>query len=254
MGLSFILAILVGGYLSNTELYPMFNSALPFVITGGLALVNLLIVQFFYQDTMSKKTRSSTFFFSGLNLPQIRFLLVIFFFFLIAWFGSLQFLSAAEIEHFQSSKEAITLTFISGGILWVIANIYFNPLLLKRFKPRQLVFLSLPLFALALLGIALSPVFIAFFLFFNLGSFSASIAWTNIITLISKYAPSNVQGRTLGFNQSVSCLATCIAPILGGILAAFGVTFIYLIYSFCVIISLLTFLLSKHLSKLETKK
>ncbi len=253
-GVSFILAIIVGGYFSNEELNPLFTSSLPFVLTSFLALCNLgIIYLFFREQPIRQQTKASTFFFAGLRLPRIRMLFVIFFLVLIAWIGSLQFLSAIEIEFFKASKEAITLTFISGGVIWAFGNAYINPLLLKKLYPKEITSFFMPLFAVGLLGMALSLNLLIFLLFFNLASFSASLIWTNLLAIISHNAPSNMQGRTLGFNQSVTSLATCIAPILGALLAGQSMSLTYLSYVMIVALAYFIFLLNNTLVN-EDKK
>ncbi|GAB4187055.1 MAG: MFS transporter [Simkaniaceae bacterium] len=249
-GISFILAIIVGGYFSDPKLDPIFSSSLPFFITSGLALINLVIIHFFYKEKeAAAKTSCSTFFFGGLNIPQVRLLFFIFFLFLSAWVGCLQFLSAIEIEHFKASKEAVTLTFISGGIIWAFSNGYLNSLLLKKLLPKHLIAFFIPIFAFALLGMALSYHFLSFLLFFNLGSFSAAIIWSNLLAVISIYTPADLQGRTLGFNQSITSLATFFSPLLGALLGSQNISLTYLSYVFLIVIAFFIFLLNKSLSK-----
>ncbi len=221
-GLSFIVAIFIGGAFSTRLLDHDFSSALPFWIASGISLLNLYIVVRFYRETSPiprKGSLSLKLFFQAI-LPSIKqkglyLLYIAYFFFMLGWIPSLQFLSYFMIERFNVQKESIVFVFLGVSGAWMLGTICINPLLQKGLSPKGLS-VTATFFAALFLFIPLAEIpFHSFALCYSLAALCSSLAWVNITSWISLTADKATQGKTLGLNQTISFFAI----ILGALIA-----------------------------------
>lgn|GEM_PF-565674 len=243
-GISFVIAILIGGEFSDRRLDPRFNSALPFWIAAALALFNLYIVFNYYRDGIKKRERlrlSFTQFFRCytplFTLKSLVFPTLSTFFFMLGWIAALQFLSYFILESYTGNKQVITLFLLMAGTLWAIGNGLINHLLQKGLRPKTSALISLFFAALSSLFVTARLPFHSFILFFALLSLFASLSWTNLIATISLDVPPAMQGKTLGFVQGVTILAVMLSPFLGASLIDYGSQTIFLFITISIFIS-----------------
>ncbi|MEX0961954.1 MAG: MFS transporter [Simkaniaceae bacterium] len=256
--LSFILAILTGGAFSDRLINPRFNSALPFWITTALALLNLYIIFRFYKETHNENDRHKTsikhFFNQYLvffRLKKIYLPTLSYFFFILGWISSIQFLSLLVINDYGGNKKTVTALFLGIGIVWIIGNGLINLFLQKILKPYTLAILTLFFTTLLYFFISLKPSFQVFVSFYLFASLFASISWTNLVASISLNANKACQGKLLGFNQGIATLAVVLSPLIAVNLLAFDpITLYYLVTAalfFSFICIFLSFMLSRRL-------
>lgn len=252
VGISFVIAIVIGGTLSNDALNVFFNSSLPFWAMTLFSLINLIIISLIFKETAPFIPQHAHHFKEGLRelwnvLKQdnIKYLYGTFFFFMLGWVVSLQFLSSFLIEHFTGTKLAITLTFVSVGLAWCIGNIGINRILIYFFRPGKVLFYTLLLSTVCLFASSEARSFLLFIHLIIIGGLSASIAWTNCLTLISIRAPNYLQGKLLGVNQSVATLSMAFAPLFGGMVGEFDIRTIYLFASSSLLISMTVLIINK---------
>jgi predicted MFS family arabinose efflux permease len=149
------------------------------------------------------------------------------FFFMLAWVASMQFLPAVLIHFFSFSSLFIASTFIGVGALWSLSNFFINRQLAKRFFPANTLNVCLSILFIALLNVAFATHLFFFLFFFYAAVCAASLCWTNSLANVSIKAPADIQGSILGINQSMTSLASMIAPPIGGLFAAGGSRWIY---------------------------
>lgn len=231
-GLSFLLAIMMGGTLS------LFSPSIPFWITSGLSFINLLSVYFLFQETHPPKADEKLNLVRGiqdlkqaLTTKHLKNVYFIYFFFMAAWSTSMQFLPTMLIEHFKSPPIAITYILVATGVVWSVMNLFINRIMAKKFMPPQT--LKISLFFLA--GFLFSTLFVEsfswFFVLFICAACFGALAWTNSIATVSIKAPLKIQGSILGINQSVGALAVIFGPSFGGVLAGFNPHLVFLFSS-----------------------
>ena len=242
VGVSFVIAIILGGTLSNETLNRFFNSSLPFWVMTGLALINLFLIRKFFTETFLPKLKNPC---SPpievLNLFKnkgLRILYIVFFFFMLGWIVSLQFLSTFLIEHFTGTKLTITIIFVGVGFAWCLGNMVVNRILLKFYPVRKVLLTSLILSTSCLFVASEMPTFVLFAHFIIIGGLFASLAWTNCLAEISLKASQALQGKLLGLNQSMATISMVFAPLFGGMVGEFDIRTIYLFASASLLISL----------------
>lgn len=237
MGASFIIAVFVGGVLSNRTLYSGFHPSLPFYFTALICLFNLGLILWLYRPTFNPH--------HGFELHVITNLIpayAIFFFFMLGWMPTLQFMSAFLIEYFRAGKMMITLTFVCIGSAWFLTNLVLNPLIIKKIRPQNIFPMSLLGLALVLFFSITIPSYVVALIGFTLAAVFASFVWSNCLASITALVPSAKQGQVLGFNQAVSIISMIIAPLLGGVIALHGA---FVIYMTAVVSIAISFLIAK---------
>lgn len=259
-GISFVVAIAMGGILSNDALSKVFNSSLPFWIITALSLFNILVIWKAFSETQHAPTPISGVYKSQiieligiLRASNLRILYPLFFFFMVGWIVSLQFLSSFLLEHFHGTKTMITTLFISVGIAWCISNMWLERILIRAYSPLKILSISLLLATLTLFTASEVRVYYLFFHFILFTSVFASLVWTNCLALISIKAPNYLQGKLLGINQSVATLSMMVAPLFGAYIGRFDIRTIYLFASSSLLLSSLILFLFRKKLKQNTK-
>lgn len=260
-GISFVIAIVIGGALSNQTYSKIFNSSFPFWMITALSLLNIVIIWKAFTETHHKTDKLSKLYKNQLRellriyrTSNLKILYPLFFLFMVGWIVSLQFLSSFLIEHFHGTKVMITVLFVSVGIAWCMSNMLLQRLVILHFSPIRILSCALPLVAACLFAASITHVYYLFFHFILFGAIFASLVWTNCLALISIKAPKHLQGKLLGINQSVATLSMMIAPLFGGLLGQYDIRVIYLFASSLLFISLLILILFKNKLTPKLKK
>ncbi len=239
-GVSFIIAILLGGILSNPQYSSYFNPSLPFWITASLSYVNFVLMILLFRETHPPRISSGINPFRGiqnlslaLRSPYLRILYLINFFFMLSWVTSMQFFPTTLIKLFQFSPNQITLSLMGVGLTWALANLSINPYLSKRFYSAKILLVCLLIQTACLFFLSIASNADLFFSFFYPAAICAALSWTNGIATVSIKASPDMQGSILGINQSMSSIAAMAGPSLGGIIAGFGDRFLFLFTAIC---------------------
>lgn len=246
IGISFVIAIIIGGILSDRALNVLFNSSFPFWIMTLFSLVNVFIIVSCFTDSKPSNRDAIAEKKQFFNLLKgVKHLYFIFFFFMLGWAISLQFLSTFLIEYFTETKTAITSVFIAIGVSWCVGNMGINRFLLRHFHPKKILFYSLILSTVSLFVASESRDFLLFIHCIIFASLFASIAWSNCLALISIKAPSHLQGKFMGMSQSVATISVAFAPFFGGMVAGLDIRIIYLFASCSLLIAALILITHK---------
>lgn len=244
-GLSFIIAVIVGGLLSNSSVFSTFNPATPFWVTAFLTLVNLGIILRFYTET-AKPSRSHPIknlyrICTSKEYSGVRKLYFVYFFFMLAWIPTLQFLSPLLFIDYKAKPIEITALFVVVGLVWSLSSGWINQLLNASLKPPKILQLGL---------LALVVCFIATIFPYKLWSISiilciltaaAALCWISNLSLISINGGNTLQGKILGLNQSFGSLAMIIGPVMGSYFGSINIHYIYLTSAISVLLSLIIF-------------
>lgn len=240
-GLSFIIAIIVGGLFSNTDVFPYFTPSMPFWITAGLCLVNLLIVKRLFLETATKAKdhgiRDLCQVCSCKEYRNIRLLYFCYFFFMFAWLPALQFLSPLLYIDYGAKPLIITATFLGVGLAWSLSSGPLNHYLVKRFNSGQILKFSLPLLSICLAATNLPYRLWSICIIIALASFAAALSWVSLLSLISHHAKKNMQGKVLGLNQAFGASAMILGPLAAGYFGTISTHTIYLVSAISVLIA-----------------
>jgi DHA1 family tetracycline resistance protein-like MFS transporter len=205
-GFSYICAILTG------DLFSQFSPSFPFWIASILGIINVSLLLIFFRETHPIKSTVPFGFWKIVQAfgrlfknRRLNSLYLCFFFFMMTWVPSLQFLPQLLEDRFAFSDQRIFYFLAALGLLWSASNgllSRFSPL----FSPRVLFRLLLLLACfLALAATLPTPsFFVAAFLITNI---CAALTWTYLFVGISNQASLAIQGEVLGVSQAIGSIA-----------------------------------------------
>lgn len=240
-GLGFVLGIFVGGSFSDSQFPLGSQTEIPFFIASGLSLLNFVLIFWFFREKSFTKPRDILFFIkifrsirSALRKAKVGMVYAVYFFFMIAWFTSLQFLSSYLYRFYKVRSETISLTFFLIAMVWSLTNFIINPLLIKFFQPKKIFFFGTLFVAVFLILILISQQPLSLFLFyFMIVTLFSALSWTNGLAFISACAGVGDQGVIFGINQSIVGIATVTGAIVGGFLTGIDIDKLYLFTGSC---------------------
>jgi len=228
------IAMLVGGYLSDPTKSSFFSPALPFWITAGFTALSFFPLSKYYTESFVQEDRSKLNFSKGmrniidaLKIPQLRLFFATLTFWTLGWGLAVQWYGTYGILKYEASQETISWGLFIQGITWALGGSLFNPLLLRRYKtlPIALIGLVGATLLLAVAGIASS--YFTFCAFWWAAAAFASFALSNTMNLTSMHAPAEVQGKVMGLTQSMLSVGWTFTPLIGGFTGAKNIDLFY---------------------------
>ncbi len=208
-GISFTIAVLLGGFFSDASISHHFFISLPLWVTFVYCLLNLLAILLSGGKTkiLSKKYTSFSYLvpFKALLSPSI-----IHFFLILSWITMLQFNSAFLIEKFNASLLHITFSYVIVGVLWTVSSRMTYSYLSKQRNLKPLLSVGFFLLFVCMLICFFSFNFIFYLIFLFLASILSAVLWPSSLTAIQDLSRKNTQK----FHQPLKSLALFIGPLV----------------------------------------
>lgn len=228
-GTGMIFGPFIGGRLVDPTLVSWFTATTPFFFAGGLSLINVLFIVFFFRETnmhidkdrkltLSKAIRNIE---KALALKSIRSLFITNFLFQGGFSFYVTFAGVFFLTRFGFTEANIGNYFAYIG-LWII----FTQTILTRIVSRYLSEKEILRNTILIVGTAIlivSTLHDSRYLYFVAPFMAMAMGLTqaNMTALISRSADAHVQGEILGINGSVSALATALPPLFAGMIAVY---------------------------------
>lgn len=233
-GISWMIAMLMGGYLSDPSLSSHFNPALPFFVTAVFSALSLAAIGFMFKETHETKEKFHINILQGfknitstLHHKELRVLYLVYFLWIFGWGLTFQWFSPYSLQVFKATILDVTWGQFLFGTTWMIGGYFINNLLVKRFHARPIVIVGTGITTLFLLGMAFSTNFYWFAGFMTFACFPAAFSWPNTLNLISMNASDDIQGKIMGISQSSMSVGFILATLIGGLLGATEIKGIY---------------------------
>jgi len=224
-GLGFILGPALGGILADSTLVSWFDHATPFWFTAGLTVVNLLVVQFLFQETNNNRSSSALSFGAGFHniqkafgAPGLRRIFTVSLLISLGFSFFTQFFSVYMMQTFGYKERQIGLLFAWVGLWLVFTQGFTVRKLARTVAPEQVLRFSILFLSLSI-GALLLPQQARYIYFINpfIATFQGLTA-PNLTTVVSTSAGSDKQGEVLGINQSMISVGQALPPIIAGYL------------------------------------
>ena len=249
-GISWVLAVLAGSYLTDPSIYPFFSPALPYLLTAILSILALAAIALMFKETHVTRQKKLEFrFLRGLHniatsfrIKEIRWLYLVYFCWVLGWGTTIQWFTPFSIEEFHESDIAISWGLVFFGLAWSLGGSLINWLLLRKLSSRAAAGWGLLLTAIGIVIASVSKNFEFFATSYIVAALFAGVGMSNLLNLISMAAPSSMQGKVMGLSQSTMALSWIIGPICAGLITDVDikVTYYYaatfLILSFIILI------------------
>jgi DHA1 family tetracycline resistance protein-like MFS transporter len=240
-GIGFILGPILGGAIVSAT----HNASIPFFAAAVLGILNLISVTFLLKEThtLPKDRTNHITFFKAINNIKKAFAdkeaSVVYrssFFYLIGFAFFTSITGIYLVQRFGVSSGGLGTYFGVIGVWIVITQAFILRIVTKIYNERQILRISMVCVAFT---IGLMPFMPSLLLVYVLVPFIAipqGLSMTNMGALISKSVSPEKQGAALGINGSLNALAQGVVPALaGGITALFGLSFPYIIGTFCIL-------------------
>jgi MFS transporter, DHA1 family, tetracycline resistance protein len=224
-GIGFILGPVIGGSAS------LLSYQAPIYIAAGFTIANMLLGYFYLPESLSKGDRLAQTNLAELNplkqlynvfvLPQIRWLLVAFFFFCFP-FAVYQAMTAVLIkESLGWNATNIGMIFLVLGVMDILMQGVLAGRLLPIFGEVKLTIggLFCEMLAYILIGsIALIPSPVLLWIGIACFGFGSGLLEPALFGLVSRAAGPQQQGAVQSGGQSLQALASILGPLWGGLL------------------------------------
>ncbi len=231
-GLGFILGPAIGGLLSR------WGVAVPLLFAAGLCFANAALLYFTLPETVTPDHPSRNSAAGGRGLrqlveslkqPQLGFVLVIYFLFIVAFSIMTTVFSLYTMFRFGYDAWHNGWLFAYVGLIAVIIQGGLIGRLVKRFGELPLVvagalFFASSLFAVPFVGPATGGL-LALLIGGGIFSLGNSLSTPSLTSLASKSVGPAEQGSVLGVTQSVGSLARAVGPALAAILIHSAIAF-----------------------------
>jgi len=219
-GLGFILGAIIGGILSDDVWHPWFGDMTPFFASNFITFLNIMFLVFVFKETNQHRTKKPISIFtgpknviSGFKNPSLRHIFVVIFIITLGFNFFLQLFQFYVMDEFEFNRTQVGYLFGFIGLNIAMAQGVLLPYVSDRLRPMQILTFSIPAFAFSYLLI-LIPYHWAWFcaLMVVLIIFQA-LTFPTTLAFVSNQANKDIQGETIGINQSVQSLAAA-TPIL----------------------------------------
>ncbi len=227
-GLGFVAGPWIGGKLANPD---WLHGSGAFIFAGVAAIINLLMVIFFFVETWKPKVgaiKVSLFAsFKEIRLvfkeKILRIILTAYLLFSIGWAFFLIFSPTFLVQRFSLGPDRIGDIFAYMAIIWFFVSMFLNKELAGKFSLR----------GLTIVGMIVASIGVAFFIWpsylwpywfiIPVALFGGALSWVNMGTILSLKAPKHMQGRALGASGSMWSMGQIIAPLVAGPLAGWNI-------------------------------
>jgi MFS family permease len=211
-GIGFILGPAIGGILSIYGYStPIYFAALLSLLNVGYALLRLgePITEF-------QATRSSTR--KSLSAPDIRKLCLINFLFTVGITQLEATFAFFMMDRFHYDAKQVAYLLVLMAFIMVVVQGGLIRRLVAQFGEKRLLEAGALFLGIAFIAIAYSPTVALLLIPLSLASLGRGISQPSLLSLVSKFAPSQERGGIMGVFQSSASLARVIGPVAAGTL------------------------------------
>ena len=228
----YIAGPLLGGLLSDQHLAPWLHLSTPFYFAALLALINLILLVVFFQETLSQPkqiqirwARSFTMLIAGFRYSGVRAIASVLSLFMFSWGIYYSFISIflADKFHFSSGSIAVYLSLIAVG--FAIGSGALAGRLAQRFRLPQMTATGLLLGASFIFISIITSAHLVWIAPVLIGT-TLGTCFALLTTIASNQVDSTEQGWMMGVTSSINASSIGIAMLLSGLAASIGIHYI----------------------------
>ena len=257
-GVGFIIGPYLGGVLSDPAVVPWFNFSTPFLAAALLALVNIFMVRYMFEETLKTRVHTPVTPWMGFanlkkaaQLPKLRTMFIVIFLYMFGYTMYTQFLSVYLIERFAFSTSHIGDIYAFIGLCIALTQGLVTRPVSKWFTSEQVLQVSFLGLAFAVGSVLFATDASHVYFFIPFVALFAGLTYPNTTTIVSNLAGRESQGEIMGISQSVQAAAQAIPPIIAGVIISIGVTLPILCASAIIFLSWAGFMLAQHFRQRE---
>lgn len=226
-GLGFIIGPYIGGKLADSSIVSWFTYATPFWLSVILTLINILLVLWYFPETLVNARKVKVSAFTGIRNIQkaftykdLRTMFLVGFLLTVGFNFFTQFFQVFLIGKFNFNQSKIGDLFAFMGLWIAVAQGMILRPLSKKYKPMSILSVSILLLALTFPLLLLPNKAFGIYLIIPFIAIFQGLTQPNSTAIISNLADKDKQGEILGINQSIMSLAQAIPPIIAGFITS----------------------------------
>ncbi|MDI9818216.1 MULTISPECIES: MFS transporter [unclassified Legionella] len=230
VSLGFVFGPIFGGILSDHRLLSWFNFTTPMYFAAILALINALLLHFFFKETFTKVHgkvnikwhHAIHIFISAFKHPSIYKYSVVLLVMIFGWSNYFSFISLYLFQTYHYSAIENSFFLAVMGLGFSIGCGYIVDACAKRFPHDSIVIVGLSLTAAyVLLTLLINVEWVAWVATLFIGM-SLSVAYSVLLTIFSDQVGENEQGWVMGVTGSIMALCFGLTSIFTGLIAQVG--------------------------------
>lgn len=245
-GFSWILAMILSGYISNPKYLGYHGPVIVFLITAGVSFLSFIAVWWWFDETYKVDHEVKFDLLHGVKnvvealcLKHVRTMFVTYFFWVIGWGATVQWFPAYSLEVFSASMVGVTTWMIILGITWTFSSSILNNLMLKKMHSLSIALMG-AVGSMILVGASIFVTnYEVFGILLSLGAATSAFTMCNTMNLISLAAPKNIQGKVMGLSQSMMSLGWIISAGVAALLNKYSIALIYWFTTACLVVTLI---------------
>ena len=252
-GTGFVLGPAIGGILSDKTILSWFNLTTPFIFATCLAILNFLLVHFFFIETSTTFKKSKLTFFKGVenikkafSASNLRVLFSISFLSTLGFSFFTQFFSVFMFQKFGCSQKTIGLIFGWVGLWIIFTQGFILRRLVVKYQPSEIVSKTMLFMGLGIIAMAFPNAIWGILVCNVVVAISQGLNSPNLLSLVSKQAKPEQQGEIMGINQSMQSVGQFIPPLIVAIFGENLTSFPIIIAGIFIVIAWMVFILFYH--------
>ena len=252
-GISWVAAMVLGGYVATPKLLGSFGPVFAFLFTALLTLINFFLILLLFKDTAPKSGGKSFHFWKGgenikemLHLNGSKLYFFVYFLWSLGWVIAVQWYPPYSIEVYQASVASFTSWYVVMGILWILGASFAKYTLFNKYKSVNIGLFGFGAMTICLFLMQPMGTFFLFSLFFVLGAFFSPLAMSSSLNLISVSASEKVQGKIMGISQSLQSISFVLVSTIAFLVS---IDTLSILFYFAAVISLAGFILLFYKAK-----
>lgn len=222
-GLGFTVGPFLGGILSSTNAWIIERYAVPFLVSGIVTLINLIMVILLFIETYVPKQSGKLNLGIGFqNLrkafttPGLQAVFLAVFLACVGWSFYWEFTPVTWISEFDFSTATIGNYYAYGAAVYAIScGLLIRPIV-GRFSNQYVLFYALIGCTLSVGMLLIHTEEYWLLVYIPLQQFFIALFWPTAAAVVSNAVSEDTQGEIMGAFQSVDSLAFAVSPLIAG--------------------------------------
>lgn len=230
ISLGFVLGPLIGGFLSDSALSPIFNFSTPLYFAAVISFVNAVLLQALFKETFIptgplriRFDRALRVFASAFTHRQIWVLSVVLLIFIFGWANFYTFIPLYVHEQYGYSELSMSLFMAVMGIGFALSCSFLVDYCAQRFDNQISVIIGAFLAVLAVIAMLVfrQDIIIVWALVAVVGM-AVCLSYSILLTLFSDLVGPDEQGWVMGVTGSIMALCFGVTSLLMGAIVEMG--------------------------------
>jgi DHA1 family tetracycline resistance protein-like MFS transporter len=230
--LGFVFGPILGGILSDPDIFYLFNYATPLYFAAILSAINAILLAVYFKETFYKTEKvrirlhhAVNIFVSAFKHERIWHLSLIMLIMMFGWSNYFAFISLYMTSTYGFTVLGNSLFLAMMGLGFSIGCGYLIDALSKRYNLKKVTSISLMATAICVILIFIFHNLYAAWLFNLMIGISLSVAYSGIIGLFSNQVSDDEQGWVMGVTGSIMALCFGLTTFLTGfVIIYFGIS------------------------------